>query len=190
MATKTAPKRKDTRKRVEPAISRKGGATETSEAPARSAPSGRRGGPPRENAELVGPRFVGGPRNEHGTRVAKRVTCSRCGLVDHVPYVPRDMGKVLCRKCAIEILDTYEKGQRAKVPMRATKCNLCGQPFELPAAVEDDGDPLCKSCLMGFTAWQGSVDTPFEERTDVVVEERLSGTLVRRKKRPATAERD
>lgn len=130
-----------------------------------------------------GPKFVGGPRNEHGTRIARRVTCARCGTADHVPYVPKDPGKALCRTCAVEVLKTYEAGVKVRMPTRSTKCNLCGTPFELPVSAEDDGDPLCPSCLKGFTSWQGSIDTPFEVRGDVVVEERLSGALVRKRKR-------
>lgn len=129
-----------------------------------------------------GPRFIGGPRNEHGTRIARRVTCARCGTADHVPYVPKDPTKALCRTCAAEVLKTYEAGVRVRVQTRKTLCNLCGAPFDLPVSAEDDGDPLCPSCLRGFTAWQGSVDVPFAEREKVVVEERLSGALVRKRK--------
>lgn len=129
-----------------------------------------------------GAKIVGGPRNEHGTRVARRVTCARCQSADHVPYVPKDPSKALCRTCASEVLMTYEAGVRVRTPTRKTACNLCGAPFELPVSAEDDGDPLCPSCLRGFTSWQGSVDVPFAERGNVVVEERLSGALVRKRK--------
>jgi len=80
------------------------------------------------------------------------------------------------------VLKTYELGVKVRTPTRKTTCNLCGTPFDLPITVEDDGDPLCPMCLRGFTAWQGSVDVPFAERTEVVVEERLSGALVRKRK--------
>src|SRR5262245_6321315 len=59
---------------------------------------------------LDGPKFVGGPRNEHGTRVARRVTCARCGTSDHVPYVPKNPANALCRNCAAEVLKTFESG--------------------------------------------------------------------------------
>lgn len=100
-----------------------------------------------------------------------------------MPYVPKDPTKALCRSCAIEVLKTYDAGVKVRMPTKTTKCNLCGTPFELPVAAEDDGDPLCPSCLRGFTSWQGSVDVPFDERQDVVVEERLSGALVRKRKK-------
>lgn len=130
-----------------------------------------------------GPKFVGGARNEHGTRVARRITCTRCGLVDHVAYSPRDATKALCRKCAKEVLEIYEAGVRVRVATRSTVCNLCGTPFDLPVTAEDDGDPLCKSCLLGFTSWQGSVDTPFNERQGAVLEPRASGTVVRKSRK-------
>lgn len=130
-----------------------------------------------------GPRFVGGPRNEHGTRIARRVTCGRCGTADHVPYVPKDPSKALCSACAIEVLKTYDSGVKVRMPTKTTPCNLCGVPFALPITADDDGDPLCPSCLRGFTSWQGSVDVPFGERQGAVVEERLSGALVRKRKK-------
>jgi CxxC-x17-CxxC domain-containing protein len=150
---------------------------------------GRAGRPSRGGARDArqpaneGPRFVGGPRNEFGTRIARRVTCARCGTSDHVPFVPKDPSKALCRSCAAEVLKTYEAGVRVRTPTRMTTCNLCGTPFDLPITAEDDGDPLCPSCLRGFTAWQGSVDVPFAERKQAVVEERLSGALVRKRKK-------
>ncbi len=115
--------------------------------------------------------------------MARRVTCARCGTADHVPYVPKDPTKALCRNCAAEVLKTFEQGTKVRMPTRPAVCNLCGTPFALPITAEDDGDPLCPSCLRGFTAWQGSVDVPFAQRTEAVVEERLSGALVRKRKR-------
>jgi hypothetical protein len=141
--------------------------------------------PPKKRASdgYDGPKYIGGPRNEFGTRVAKRITCSRCGNVDHVPYAPKDSTKALCRACAVEVLKTYEAGTKVRMPTKPAVCNLCGTPFALPITAEDDGDPLCPNCLRGFTTWQGSVDVPFVERTQSIVEERLSGALVRKRKR-------
>jgi CxxC-x17-CxxC domain-containing protein len=124
---------------------------------------------------------MGGPRNEFGTRIARRIECTRCGTEDHVPFVPRDRERALCRGCAAEVLRMYEVGVKVRVDTRSVCCNLCGTPFDLPTTAPDDGDPLCKSCLLGFTTWQGSCDTPFEERTARVVEARRAGTLLRRK---------
>jgi uncharacterized Zn finger protein (UPF0148 family) len=70
--------------------------------------------------------------------------------------------------------------------MRDEKCNLCGVPFQIPAFVKDDGDPLCPSCLRGFTTWSGSIDTPWEERQNRVLETRssTSSVVVRKKVTP------
>jgi ribosomal protein S14 len=136
-------------------------------------------------SSLDGPKFVGGPRNEHGTRVARRVTCQKCGTSDHVPYVPKNPANALCRNCAAEVLKTFEAGTKAPMEMKPAVCSLCGTPFQLPSTVvfEKDQLPLCRSCLRGFATWQGSKDVPFEERGQTVVEERLSGALVRKRKR-------
>jgi RNase P subunit RPR2 len=165
--------KRDPRKKKPPVVVKKA-------APGSAAPAPR--GRDDKRPQKDGPKFFGGPRNEFGTRVARRVTCARCGTSDHVPYVPKDPSKALCRTCAAEVLSTYEAGVRVRTPTRKTTCNLCGAPFDLPISAEDDGDPLCPSCLRGFTSWQGSVDVPFEERQQVVVEERLSGALVRKRK--------
>lgn len=136
---------------------------------------GEKRGPP------GGVKRVGAPRGEFGTRVARRVECHRCGRTDHVPYAPKDGDKALCRACAVEVLEAYEVGVKAKVKVRRETCNLCGTPFDLPVNVEDDGDLLCRNCLRGFTAWQGGLDTPYEERASAKVEPRRSGTVLRRR---------
>jgi len=125
--------------------------------------------------------YVGGAKNEFGTRVAKRVACGRCGAVDHVPYVPKDTSRALCRDCAALVLRAYEVGTRPPEETRPETCNLCGTPFRIPLHVEDDGDPLCPNCLRGFTTWSGSIDTPFHERQGRVLEARAKGVVVRKK---------
>lgn len=124
---------------------------------------------------------IGGVRSEFGTRIARRVDCARCGRSDHVPYVPRDRERALCRDCAAEVLRAYEHGVKARVPMRSANCNLCGTPFELPVTAYDDGDLLCPSCLKGWTTWQGSLETPYPERTATEVEKHRAGTRLRRR---------
>jgi hypothetical protein len=125
--------------------------------------------------------YVGGARNEHGTRVARRVVCSRCGTEDHVPYAPRDGGRAMCRACAALVLRAYEVGTKVPTETRPETCNLCGTPFRIPLAVIDDGDPLCPNCLRGFTTWSGSIDTPWSERQGRVIENRGAGVVVRKK---------
>jgi hypothetical protein len=172
-------KRVDTRNRKPPVIERPPAATSTStstsvtatEAPRKRALE-RKGG---------GNLYVGGARNEHGTRVARRVVCGRCGSEDHVPYVPKESGKAMCRACAALVLRAYEVGTKVPVETRPETCNLCGTPFRIPLAVVDDGDPLCPNCLRGFMTWSGSIDTPFSERQGRVIEARGQGVVVRKK---------
>ncbi len=165
-------KRVNTRGRKPPEIVRPQSQTPPTPKPA-SAPFDRKPG--------GGNLFVGGPRNEFGTRIAKRITCSRCGNDDHVPHAPRDASKAMCRACAALMLRAYEVGVKAPVDTRPETCNLCGVPFRMPMAVPDDGDPLCPNCLRGFTTWQGGVDTPYQERQNRTLEQRKPGVVVRKK---------
>jgi len=164
----------------------------------RGAPQGGapRGGAPRGGGarssgggqEELRPQVVGGERNEHGTRISRRVECSRCGKVDHVPWGKRDRKGALCRSCAAETLKAFEIGTKKKVETRPVTCNLCGKPFDLPKNVEDDGDLLCVTCLRGFFAWQGDVDSSWEDRAKLRSESRPSGTLLRRRNRNSGTE--
>jgi hypothetical protein len=172
----TGKKRVNTRARKPPEVVRP--QASTSSRPERPKVFERTGG---------GNLYVGGPRNEHGTRVARRVACGRCGAEDHVPYAPRDASKALCRACAALVLRAYEVGTKAPTETRGETCNLCGTPFRIPIHVVDDGDPLCPNCLRGFTTWSGSIDTPFEERQARVIEPRKSGVVVRKRREPNEA---
>jgi hypothetical protein len=125
---------------------------------------------------------VGGDRNAFGTRISRRVACIRCGAVDHVAYVPKNLSRALCRNCAAETLKAYELGVRVPTAMRDEKCNLCGTPFQMPQSVKDDGDPLCSNCLRGFCTWSGNVDVPYEDRAKMVTETRGKRLLARRPK--------
>jgi hypothetical protein len=166
-------KRVETRNRRPPDIVRPQATASLPDAPpARKRALDRKGG---------GNLYVGGARNEHGTRVARRVVCARCGTEDHVPYAPKDAAKAMCRACAALVLRAYEVGTRAPVDTRAETCNLCGSPFRIPLSVVDDGDPLCPNCLRGFMTWSGSIDTPFVERQGRVIETRGVGVVVRKK---------
>ncbi len=155
---------------------KKAGGASVGRAPGKPGKPGKKGGPPQSDA-----RRVGGARNEHGTRIARRIECSRCHKEDHVPFVPKDATKALCRDCAAQVLHTYEEGVKVRMPTKSTVCNLCGTPFPMPISAIDDGDPLCPNCLMGFTTWRGSVDVPFTERAKQTLEPRRSGTVLRKR---------
>lgn len=182
-----ATKRNDPKKRPVPEVERRPAtpaAGDTKRRPAKAAgrQTDRAERRPAER-ESEGPAFIGGPRNEFGTRVARRVTCSRCGKDDHVPYAPRNLSRALCRTCAAEVLNTWEVGTRAKVETRPAVCSLCKKPFALPVKVELTDEILCPDCLRGFATWTGGIDTPWDKRQDAVVEQRVGGTLVRRRKK-------
>ncbi len=164
-------KRVDTRNRKSPEIVRPLSSGSSEQRPAKLSLE-RKGG---------GNLYVGGARNEHGTRIARRIVCTRCGAEDHVPFVPRNETRAMCRACAALLLRAYEVGTRAPVETRAETCNLCGSPFRIPLSVKDDGDPLCPNCLRGFMTWSGSIDTPFVERQGRVIETRGAGVVVRKK---------
>jgi hypothetical protein len=170
--TESGKKRVQTRNRKAPDIVRPTVPTAHASPAEARRPLARKGG---------GNLYVGGARNEHGTRVARRVVCGRCGVEDHVPYVPRDESRALCRGCAALVLRAYEVGTKAPTDTRPETCNLCGSPFRIPLAVPDDGDPLCPNCLRGFTTWSGSIDTPWTERQGRTLEARGSGVVVRRR---------
>jgi len=178
-------KRVNTRNRRPPDVVRPTAPTSTASTAAGAAhPAIARAGAPRPrplDRKGGGNLYVGGARNEHGTRVSRRVICGRCSTEDHIPYVPKNGGKPLCRSCAALVLRAYEVGTRAPTETRAETCNLCGTPFRIPLSVVDDGDPLCPNCLRGFMTWSGSIDTPFEERQGRVIEARGAGVVLRKK---------
>jgi len=193
MATKkTATKKKPTGNKPagkRPAGKKPAGKRAGGKGPGGKGPGGKGDARPGRKATRDGPRrdeaphakSVGGARNEHGTRISRRVECTRCGKVDHVPWTKKDVKGALCRSCAADVLKLYEVGTKKRAETREVECNLCGIPFALPVTVEDDGDLLCPSCLRGFTVWQGDLDVPWEERTRQRSEARPSGTLLRRR---------
>lgn len=90
-------------------------------------------------------------KNEHGTRVARAIVCSECGAHDTLSFAPRKMERVLCRKCAAQILgiEDYDAGIRAERPL---KCVDCGRTestnFPNPAEF------TCKDCRAGIVSRQ------------------------------------
>lgn len=71
-----------------------------------------RGSTPKDEA----PRAVPRVRNEHGTRVAKQIVCSRCGSKDSLHFIPRKQEQLLCRKCAAELLGVGDEEGRIYPP--------------------------------------------------------------------------
>ena len=48
-------------------------------------------------------------RTTHGTRVARAITCVRCGEKDTLHFIPRHDTTALCRKCAAETLEVADR---------------------------------------------------------------------------------
>lgn len=60
-------------------------------------------------------------RNEHGTRVARPITCSNCGKTDVIHFTPKDASQVYCRKCAFELLGAYDPDEAELRPAQTPK---------------------------------------------------------------------
>lgn len=124
---------------------------------------------------------VGGARNEHGTRLSKRVTCSHCGKEDYVSKRAKDY--VLCRACAAQILNAYEEGVRVPTDMTTISCAQCGQDFACPTFIlqKDEKELLCYDCMRGFDTWRGAAKQQ-DKQKDTVIEVRRTGTALRKQK--------
>jgi hypothetical protein len=57
-------------------------------------------------------------RTPHGTRVARRITCTVCGAGDTIDFAPRDPSEVLCRKCAFAKRGVIDPDDAACAAMR------------------------------------------------------------------------
>jgi hypothetical protein len=82
-------------------------------------------------------------RTPHGTRVARRITCTVCGAGDTIDFAPRDPSEVLCRKCAFAKRGRARSGRRrgphapadvSAVQARVRARRGPGRPARLPPA--------------------------------------------------------
>jgi hypothetical protein len=132
--------------------------------------------------ESRAPLIVGGSRNEHGTRICRKVTCVKCLEVDHVPVSrSKKSDQLYCRKCAILEMGAHEKGTRIKSEMAEVKCAQCAKTFEFPTRLIRRGPLFCSDCHKGFEVWRGSKATPVDERNATSISRRPAGTLLRKK---------
>lgn len=118
---------------------------------------------------------VGAARNEHGTRIACRITCISCGAADYVSvragHSPR------CRACARKELNAFEQGVRPPRNLTQVSCFQCKQSCELPDWLAKKDNPLCKDCAKGFELWRGAIGSTQSSS----FEERRSGIVLRRR---------
>lgn len=124
---------------------------------------------------------VGGARNVHGTRISKRVKCTKCGCEDHITSRPSKTQGAFCRACALTTLNALEVGKKAPRDMKEHACSNCKKNFSLPVHVVLKKDSLCPNCLHGFETWRGSLEMPVAERETMILEQRKSGMLLRKK---------
>ena len=124
------------------------------------------------------PKFVGGARNEFGTRTLRRIECNRCKKSDMVAYMPKERSRALCNACAKELLDIYEVGAQLPKEMVDRACDQCARIFPLNKKIDEEV-VFCPDCFRGFATWQGDKDLDPNARSRG--ESRKSGTLLRRK---------
>lgn len=128
-------------------------------------------------------KLVGGAKNHLGTRVSRRVTCSRCGCNDYISFVPGSPEKILCKACAKLIHLAYEVGESPKPESANYNCDQCETPFELGQKTlerlleKKPGEIYCQNCSLGLAGWQGKAKGGPKGPS----EKRLSGALLRRK---------
>lgn len=126
------------------------------------------------------PRFPGGARTEFGTRVAKAITCVRCGKEDYLAFKPKDPDKVMCKACTLEVAGRDEHGDLVQDKLMDITCQHCGKQARIPRRKppkpgEEDVEPiLCQDCFLGIETRQGN-------RT-LTGERRKSGVILKRNK--------
>lgn len=128
------------------------------------------------------PLIIGGVRNEHGTRISRKVTCEKCKQVDYVSVSRAKKGDGLfCRNCAKNEIGAFEEGTRIKPEMALVSCAQCAKPFDFPKWIHKQGPLMCSDCHKGFEVWQGSLHTPLDERSSNILQRRPAGTVLRKK---------
>ena len=95
------------------------------------------------------------PRKKHGTRVMLPITCTKCGAVDTLDYMPKgtQLDEVLCRDCANEVFKdrtdwqkvTAEKKKESR-PEYPFDCDECGRRDYLPFEPHPDRLYYCNLC--------------------------------------------
>jgi hypothetical protein len=129
-------------------------------------------------------RVVGRPRNDHGTRISTRITCSACGTVDFVAVRSKGKESIYCRSCAQNYLDAFEVGIARPGKKNCYTCEQCKGTFEGQIDVrrkQDSGESvLCPDCFRGFEVWRGPLGSTPETRKAMSLERRRSGVMLRR----------
>ena len=127
--------------------------------------------------------IVGGERNEHGTRICRKVTCIKCHQVDYVSVSRAKKCDILfCRNCAKDEIRAHEKGTKIKCQTSKVRCNQCTKFFDFPVAMQKKGPLYCSDCFKGFEVWRGSREKPIADNSSLLISKRRAGTLLRTNK--------
>jgi hypothetical protein len=114
-------------------------------------------------------------RTEHGTRVARAIVCASCGARDTIHFAPKDPAKVLCRRCAADLLGVDDPDTEVG-SLHPFTCASCGREGMTRVRMEAGGrDFLCKDCLLGIES---------KQKTRATRATRLSNRVLRVRKSP------
>lgn len=102
------------------------------------------------------PRVAKKARNEHGTQVARAITCASCGAKDTIRFAPKDPKRALCRKCAANQLGVQDPDTKVGNEISFT-CPQCKRTL----LTHDSGaakysDYVCNDCMRGIESKQGN----------------------------------
>lgn len=90
-------------------------------------------------------------KNVHGTRVTRSIVCAECGAEDLVHFAPRTGARVLCRRCAAQVLGISDS-EAGIVPERDLTCTQCGR---LERSSWDQPETFaCRDCRKGIHSHQ------------------------------------
>ena len=102
-------------------------------------------------ARQPSPKDVRKVRNEHGTRVARAIVCTKCGAEDTVHFAPRNANRAYCRRCAADILGVSDEDAGIR-PEAVLVCSECGRREQTSY---DGDDPFkCRDCSQGIWSMQ------------------------------------
>jgi len=140
---------------------------------------------------------VGGDKNAHGTRVLRKVKCSKCSKLDFISFVPGRGKEAFCKSCAETLCNALEVGQAEKIKFVKKNCPNCAQPYEIESEKlayieeqkkrvrlkrpdEEDKPMLCPNCYMGFELWSGKKDSNQNLPSSLGLSKRKSGAILRK----------
>jgi DNA-directed RNA polymerase subunit RPC12/RpoP len=100
------------------------------------------------------PKVAKKERNEHGTQVARAITCASCGAKDTIRFAPKDPKRALCRKCAVNQLGVQDPDSKLgdKISYTCAQCKRTLLTDDPNAAKYTDY--VCNDCMRGIESKQ------------------------------------